>query len=110
MRSIVIDELLPADLDKVRGHLDEACTASNLPDVYWLALPPDLLDETQRSHVDCGPHQLALVLEEDSLRLELLVRASASLRCACTGYANRAQREFCLRFLDSMIEKLELST
>lgn len=110
MRSILIDELSTEDLGKVRGHLDGACTASRLPDVYWLPLPPDLLTAVQVEHADCGPHQMALVIEGDSLRLELLVRAADKLRCACMEYANRPQRNFCLRFVDDMIEDLGLST
>ncbi len=110
MRSILIDELRPADIEKVRGHLKAACTASRLPDVYWLELPPDLLGEVQREHAGCGPHRVALVLEEGSVRLELLVRARESLRCACTGYASQAQRRFCLGFMDRMIEELGLET
>jgi hypothetical protein len=111
MRSLVLDELQARDLDKLRERLNEILEASALPDVFWLSMPPDLLNPDQAEHQDtCGPHRMAVVLEEDSLRLEMLVRAQESLRCSCTAYPTRAQRDFMLNFLDRLIEDLELST
>ncbi len=68
------------------------------------------LSPEQAAHKDCGPHRMALVLEEDSLRLELLGRAHTSLRCQCTGYASPAQRQFLLGYMDRLIADLELVT
>jgi hypothetical protein len=78
--------------------------------VYWLDLPPDLLTPEQVAHTECAPHRVALVLEEESLRLELLVRAHDSLRCNCTGYASPAQRQFLLGYMDRLIAELGLMT
>lgn len=110
MRSLVFDELLPKDLERLAQHLGDICEPSRMEGVFWLHLPPDLLSADQASHAACGPHRVALVLEEDSLRLELLVRAQNSLRCACTGYANPSQRQFLINFMDRLLEDLELST
>ena len=111
MRSLVFDELRQDDLDKVRNHLQETLQQSRLPDVFWLELPAEILSEAQREHgQSCGPHRLAVVLEEDSVRLELLVRAQESLRCACTGYVSKTQREFCLDFLDRLLEETAIKT
>ena len=110
MRALVLDELYPEDLEKVTQHLEGALISSGMEGVFWLELPPDLLTPQQSAHKDCGPHRLALVVEEGSLRLEFLVRAAGSMRCTCTGYATRAQREFGLGFVDRMIEELDIKT
>lgn len=117
MRSLVFDELRQDDLEKVRKHLEEALSRSALPDVFWLELPSDLLSSVQQEHSQkCGPHRLAVVLEEDSIRLEysvrleLLVRAQENMRCACTGYASKAQRDFCLNFMDKLLEETGIKT
>lgn len=106
MRALVWDEMRPDDLAKVRAHLAERLPQSRLGDVFWLELPERLLSEEQKSHAQgCGPHRVAVVLEAEAVRLELLVRASQSLRCACTAYADPAQRDFCLEFLDRLLEE-----
>jgi hypothetical protein len=73
-------------------------------------MPSDLLSGDQLEHKQCGPHRVAVVLEEESLRLELLVRAQESLRCSCTAYATPAQRVFLLGYLDRLIDELGLRT
>ncbi len=110
MRALVLDELRRPDLERLAEYLAGSLEASAMEGVYWLHLPPDLLSPEQSAHQQCGPHRVALVLEEESLRLELLVRAQNSLRCACTGYANPAQRKFLLGYLDRLIEDLKLQT
>ena len=110
MRSIIIDELRPPDMEKLISHLEATLGASSLPDVFWLQVPDEYLTPTQREHADCGPHRVAVVLDLDSMKLELLVRASQSLRCSCTGYADGHQREWLIGFVDDLIEQLELQT
>lgn len=110
MRSIVIDELRPPDMEKLVGHLEANLGSSSLPDVFWLQVPDELLTPGQREHTDCGPHRVAVVTELDSMRLELLVRSSHSLRCSCTGYATSAQRDWLINFMDDLIDELQLQT
>ena len=110
MRSIVIDELREDDLAKLAEHLNQVLKPTAMPDVFWLELPDDLLTPEQTSCSDCRPHRISVVLDEDSLRLELLVRSASSLRCKCTGYTSKAQRDFCLNFVDKLIEDLDLKT
>lgn len=111
MRSLLFDEILPPDMEKLRGHLGQALEPSNLGDVYWLNLPPDLLSAEQAAHAQCcGPHRLAVVLENDALRLELLVRSAAGMRCPCIGYASKAQRDFALHFADKLLADLGIGT
>lgn len=110
MRSLVLDELMRPDVEKLARHLGRTLITSGMEGVYWLELPADLLSGEQLEHKSCGPHRVALVLEEDSLRLELLVRASNSLRCKCTGYVTPTQRAFLLGYMDRLVEELSLST
>jgi hypothetical protein len=110
MRSLVFDELMTKDMERLAQHLARICEPSRMEGVYWLHLPPDLLTPDQSEHAACGPHRGARVLEENSLRLELLVRAQNSLRCACTGYATPAQRQFLIGFMDRLVAELNLST
>jgi len=111
MRSIVIDELSSPDVDRLSGHLDQTLTPSGLSGVYWLELPENLLRPLQQEHrQSCGPHRVAVVVEEGCLRLELLVRPQESLRCECAAYASSAQRDFLLDYLDRLIKELGLRT
>jgi len=110
MRALVVDELRPPDMEKLISHLRAELTPSGLPDVFWLEVPPELLSPEQAAHGQCAPHRVAAVLELDSLKLELLVRSATSLRCACTGYATAAQRDWLLAWVDELIDKLELQT
>jgi hypothetical protein len=111
MRSLLFDELQAPDMDKLREYCEKALVPSAMPGVYWLELAPDLLTATQAEHSpDCGPHRLALILEGDQMRLELLVRASNTLRCSCTGYVSKAQMEYVLGFVDRLLKDLDLKT
>lgn len=110
MRSLVLDELRRPDIEKLTQHLGATLTPAAMDGVFWLDMPPDLLSPEQTAHAECGPHRVALVLEEESLRLELLVRAHNSLRCNCTGYASPAQRQFLLGYMDRLVAELGLMT
>lgn len=110
MRALLWDEIRPADMERLREHLARNLTASGLPEVFWLELPAELLTPAQAQHGSCGPHRVAMVLEEDSLKLELLVRASAKLHCSCTAYADGAQRQWLLEFVDRLLAELGIGT
>lgn len=111
MRCLMIDELQATDMEKLAEHLAEVLEASSLPDVFWLGLPDDLLTPEQTAHKqECAPHRVAVTLEEEALKIELLVRGHGKMRCSCFEYASGQQRDFLLRFMDRLIKDLELST
>ena len=111
MRSMVFDELRPGDIQKLEDYFKKTLIASAMPGVYWLELAPDLLSGDQSEHCpNCGPYRLAVVLEEDQMRLELLVRASNVMRCSCIAYASKVQMEYVLGFLDRLIDELDIKT
>lgn len=111
MRSIVLDEISSQDTDRLLEHLSEHLEASALSGVFWLPLPDDLLGPEQHGHAEnCGPHRVALVVEEGSLRLELLIRAKNAMRCSCVDYASKPQRDFLMRWLDDLVQELGIQT
>ena len=77
--------------------------------LYWLPLKEDLLTGMHASHKECKPHYFALELLEDRLSCEFLVRAENSIRCDCIRYASKAQREWLIEFIDTILEKLEIN-
>ena len=109
MRALVFDEIRPQDMERLSEHLAKHTTASGLPAVFWLELPPKLLSAEQAAHAECAPHRVALVLEDDSLKLELLVRGTG-LHCSCTAYADVTQRQWLLDYADRLLAELEIKT
>ena len=67
-----------------------------------------ILTPIQKEHEGCKPHVFALMLEDDSLSVELLVRIKTSIKCDCMGYANHEQREWLIQKMDLILEKLEI--
>ncbi|MDO5483356.1 MAG: hypothetical protein Q4F27_00450, partial [Desulfovibrionaceae bacterium] len=67
MRWFIIDELLPDDSARLTAHLDELEMGSGMPGLYWLPLPEALLSPVQQAHAQsCGPHVMALEIEENA--------------------------------------------
>jgi hypothetical protein len=53
---------------------------------------------------------MALELGEDRLAGELLVRTRKRVRCDCIHYADDRQRDWLIRTVDAIFEKLEIVT
>lgn len=110
MRSYLIEDFYPEHLAKVVEALTNKGYAGSLDGIFYLPLPNEQLSEVQRAHAECGPHIFILeVLDESSLKLELLVRAQRKLRCECVLYATPAQREHIIDWLDDFIRQLDIS-
>lgn len=114
MRSYLIEELYPEQLETVRKALDARGLSGGLEGIYYLPVPEELLTGVQREHAaECGPHIFALevvdAVDEGALKLELLVRARGKLRCECVAYATPAQREHVIAWLDDFIRQLDIS-
>ena len=108
MKQYVIDGLRPQDFIKLKDYLDEHFEVSPLGGIYWIELSEDILTPMQKEHEDCKPHVFALMLENDSLSAELLVRIKTSIKCDCMEYANHEQREWLIQKMDLILEKLEI--
>ena len=110
MKQYVIDEIRPADYDKLKAYLDDAFGREAMDGLYWMPLDSDLLSDVQRSHPACAPFYLALELGEDRLTGELLVRTHQRVRCDCIGYADARQRDWLIGRMDAIFEKLGIIT
>ena len=53
---------------------------------------------------------MALELGPDRLAAELLVRTRSRVRCDCIHYADERQRNWLVRTVDAIFEKLEIIT
>jgi hypothetical protein len=110
MRSYIIDEISRSDMEQLRGHLEERTERSSLEDLYWLNLPPELLEGVQVEHEGCQPYCVAIEVGDHFVRFELLVRSRVNHRCGCASYAEPAQREFVIAFAEEMVRELKIQT
>lgn len=111
MRWFVIDELMPGQSTRISERLDEMDMGSGIPGLFWLPLPEKLLSPLQKDHRQtCGPYVMALEIEDDSLRMELLVRARSRLRCDCVHYAPTALVTHMIDYLLQLLTELQIET
>jgi hypothetical protein len=110
MKQYVIDELRPADHEKLKAYLDSHFAVQGFDDLYWISIDADQLSEVQKEHQACGPFYFAMELFPDRLCCELLVRGREKIRCNCIQYSNEDQRNWLIRFVDAIFEKLEITT
>jgi hypothetical protein len=105
MRQFVIDELSREERDNLDNYLKRNAKYGGMEGMFWLPVPDDLLAEAQQGHQDCGPFFFGLELAEKKLIIELLVRSQSNLHCSCISYATKAQRDYLLSFLDTMLQE-----
>ena len=110
MRSYLIDELTPSDMEKINGFFKKNTIKSHLKQIFWVQIPDDLLSDIQLEHRHCQPHVFSVELGSDWLRLEFYVRSLKDMRCTCLGYCTAEQRDYITRFSHGMIEQLDIRT
>jgi len=110
MRSYLIDEISPQDMEKISNFLKKNAVSSSLEKVFWIQIPDELLTEIQLQHKDCRPHMCALELGRDWIKLELYVRSLKNMRCTCAAYCTAKQRDFIIAYANKMIEELGVRT
>ena len=103
MRQYLIDEISFLERDNIDSYLKRSLKAGPIEGVYWLELPPDMFGPDQVGHEQCGPFYFSVILEENSLRFELLVRSSNNMHCTCISWATHAQRRFVLDYADRLL-------
>ena len=108
MKQYVIDELQPADHKKLKEFFHDHFSASRVDGIYWLPVESGLLTAEQAEHADCHPLCFAIDLESDRLAFELLLRTQNRMQCSCMGYATEAQRNWLIRYADTILEQLEI--
>ena len=105
MRQFLIDQLSREERANIDSYLKRALKPGPLAGLYWLPVPDDLLAAAQQGHAACAPFYLAVMLEEEALRFELLVRSKTNLHCSCIAHATPAQRDFVLAFADQLLQE-----
>ena len=110
MKQYVVDELRPADHEKIRAYLENRFGNSVLEGLYWVPLEKDLYSPVQAEHKECQPFYVALNLEPNLLAGELLVRTQNRVRCDCIGYTTRQQRSWLMALIDDMFAELGIKT
>jgi hypothetical protein len=110
MKQYVIDEIRPQDFEKVKDYMDETYGRAGMDGLYWVPVEDALLSGVQRAHHACAPFFMAFELGPDRLAAELLVRTRSRVRCDCIHYADERQRNWLVRTVDAIFEKLEIIT
>ena len=110
MKQYVIDEIRPQDFEKIKRYLDETYGSTGVEGLYWLPVEPAMLSGVQQAHRDCAPFFMAVELGPDRLAAELLVRTRSRVRCDCIHYADQRQRNWLVRKVDAIFERLEIVT
>jgi len=110
MRSYYIDELNPADMQRLLPHLEAKGLRGSMQGIYWLALPESVLSEEQRSHMgECWPFVASLEAGDGWIKVELLIRGRGKLRCSCIEYASTEQRNWLIAQVDAMLGELSIA-
>ena len=69
MKSYYIDELSEVDLNKIRLLFEKQALSSQIEDIWWVEVPPDLLTLTQRKQKEFHPFVFTVELGESWLKL-----------------------------------------
>ena len=108
MRSYVIDELAGSTVRHLQDRLTDMGGASSVEKLFWLPVDQELLTPIQCEHLpECGPYKMAVELKDESVRLELLVRAAGKLRCECICYLHPAAERTKMNKLDTLIAAIQ---
>ena len=110
MKQYVIDELRPADYEKLKEYLDENFNSSEIDGIYWIRLAQENLTDMQTEHTECQPFYFAVELTPDIMACELLIRTKSRVRCDCISYATEKQLSWLIRFVDVIFDKLKIIT
>lgn len=103
MRQYLIDEITFLERDNLESYLKRSLRRGPIEGVFWLEVPPALFGPAQKGHERCGPFYFPVILEENTLRFEFLVRSSHNMHCTCIAWATPAQREFLLAYVDRLL-------
>jgi hypothetical protein len=110
MKQYIVDELRPADQEKIGKLLAEEFGEAVMDNLYWVPLDPERYSDVQAEHKDCQPFYFALELASDALACELLARTKSRVRCDCISYATEGQRNWLIHLVDDLFEQAEIIT
>lgn len=110
MKQYVVDDLRPADHDRIRAYLEDKYGKPVFEGLYWVPLRKNHYSPVQSDHQQCQPFFFALNLEPNLLAGELLVRTHSRMRCECIGYATQQQRDWFIGLIDELFAQLGIKT
>lgn len=110
MRSYVVDEISPNDLDLIISCIKEKASSSGMKNLYWVDLPVEELTEEQKNHVDCSPHRFAIEIGDSWIKAEFFIRSAKKFNCNCDGYCDDKQKKYIIGHIDSIISRLNITT
>ena len=110
MKQYVVDELRPKDYEALQKYLDEEFGPAEMDGIYWISIPTEKLADIQLQHEQCRPHFLALDLDQDRIACELLVRTKSRMRCDCIQYATVKQRNWLIELIDTIFNRLGVTS
>jgi hypothetical protein len=110
MRSYLIDEISPSDMEKINACLKECALSSDLNQLFWVRLPEDRLTEPQSKHRDCHPFVFAIELGKDWIKAECLIRSLNNMKCEAQSYCDPRQLDFIIEFIHRIITELGIET
>ncbi len=105
MRQFLIDELSKEERDNIESYLKRTVKPGPINGMYLLEIPEDLLGPVQYEHPGCGPFYFCIETGDNTVSFEFLVRSPTNLHCSCIAYASPDQRDFLLRFIDTLLEE-----
>lgn len=105
--SFTYEDVPPSLINALQKYLEQTSSQSSLEGVFWLSIPSCYLSPMQKEHEkECGPYVLPLLLEENRLTIEMLIRSQSTLHCTCLGPASSVIRTYALTWLDEIIPTL----
>ena len=108
MKQYVIDELRPADFEKIKDYLSTHFEGSGVDNLFRVPVNEDILTNVQCQHKTCQPYYFAVELEPGRVSCELLVRTGSRIKCDCIQYATENQRNWFISLIDSVFDRLEI--
>ncbi len=110
MKLYIIEDLTGEHSLAIAKRLQDMDLGAEIDKLYWLPVPEKHLSALQQAHKhQCGPYVMALELLENSLRMELLIRARNMLRCECIAYATPGLQAHMSAYIDTLLNELGIA-
>jgi hypothetical protein len=110
VKSLLIDEIGVADVERIRRFLSEKAISSGMDTLFWVKVAPPLLTPLQQEHLPCQPHVFAVETGQRSLKAELYLRTLRDMRCPCQDYCTPQQARFVIDWVNEMLQDLSIIT
>ncbi|MBN2124662.1 MAG: hypothetical protein JW821_10240 [Deltaproteobacteria bacterium] len=110
MRAYLIDEIIPADMQRITAYLERNAVRSDLQNLFWVEMPEGVLSDAQRAERERAPLVFAVELGQDWIKLEFFLRDLQDLRSPSAGYCTAQQRDFVIDYAHRILESLGVKT